>query len=330
MDNIIESKDNIYILWEYPLTRKAAFERLNFSLKTLCFFNKNKNIYLFSNALNDDLIAHIDKGENNFHIAKWSIDDLMSATPFKEVYKKLTPEQIGWVNYSDIFRLSVIYRWGGTYVDVDNITLRELPAIENVLSRTLDPHSFETKNAVLIPGEYREGINKDKYKHISFRFRMDPLVNFHAEHPFIIDLIKKGIAQKAPYNISWQELMSSLFLQHKKNNISAINSALLLAYLPDGRGCYDYSDYDKCKFGGEMCDILFESCPDMRHVGEYKTNKREYAEKVLAEIYKRFPYATFFWAQSHYKFKKGLFGQRKNKLSNWIVKIISDKIDQAG
>jgi len=330
MDKITSSKDNIYILWEYPLDRKAAFERLNFSLKTVCYFNKNKNIYLFSNVLTDEMISHINKGENNFHILRWSIDDLMLSTPFKDNYKNYIPDQVGWVSFSDIFRLAVIYRWGGTYVDVDNIAIKKLPDIDNILSRTLDPHSFDKKDTVLIPGKYREGQGKEKYNHIPFRFRNDPMVNFEAEHPFIKELIEMGIKENAPHNSSWQELMGELFLDHKENKKSQINSGLLLAYLPDGRGCYDYSDYDKCKYGGEMCDILFESCPDIQHVGDYKTDKREYAEKVLAEIYNRFPNVAFLWSQTHYKFKKGLFGKRKNKLSNWIVKIISEKIEQAG
>ncbi len=317
--------DNIYILWEYPLNRKAAFQRLNFSLKTICYFNKNKNIHIFSNSLTDEMIAHINKGENRVRILKWSQDELIAGTPFYEHKEKLNPNVMGWVHYSDIFRLAVIFHWGGTYVDVDNIAINPLPVIKNVLSRTFDPHAFDKIETSLIPGKYREGDNKEKYNHIPFRFRNDPMINFEAKHPFISELIDTGIKRNAPIDISWQELMADIFLEFKKDDKVIIDSALTLAYLPDGRGCYDYSDYDKCKYGGEMCDILFESCPDMDHVGDYKTNKREYAEKVLTEINNRFPYCTFLWSQSHYSFKKGLFGNRKNKLSNWIVKIVSEK-----
>ena|GEM_PF-3201688 len=324
--DINASVDNIYLLWEYPLKDREARLRLDCSLRTICFFNAGKRIFVFSNTLEARVIDHIDFNNNDVSIVRWSPASTVRDTPFEDKVSDGDSKDLGWGLFSDFFRLSCVYRWGGTYVDIDNICIREIPAMRNVLSRTYDPHSFEKVDTKLVPGELRDGPNKERYNHIPFRFRMDPLLNFEPRHRFLAELIETGLAEYEPHVRTWQMLAGEVFMRDIEAGRRTVNLALLLVYLPDGRNCYEYSDYDKCLYGGEMCDMLIKNCPGIKHVGKYRTNRREVAEAVLRDVYREFPHACFFWAQTHYHFRPGFLGLVKNKVSNWIVKIILEEV----
>jgi len=269
------------------------------------------------------MLASVPIGLNELYLVDWTPSELKQNTLFEASGMAFDPEGFGWAWFSDRFRLACIWRWGGTYTDTDNICIGRLPGERNLVSRTYDPHSFDIKGETLIPGKYREGTGKERYNHIPFRLRNDPFLNFDPEHPFLRMLVERKQSNVA-HGKSWQALLGELFLEGLELGIHNVRAVLLLAYFPDGRGCYEYSDHDKCKYGGEICDILYRNCPDIKHVGNYQTRRRQYAQNILNDLYRSFPYCCFLWSKGHYGFRKG----RENKISNWLVRLVLETVQR--
>lgn len=319
------STKNVFLLWEYPFWHLEGFIQLTTCLRTLCHFNNDRVINLFSNALPPERLFGVPLGSNSLRIVSWTPDDLVRGTPFDRPGMDFGPDPLGWVHFSDPFRIACLWRWGGTYTDTDNICIAPLPSEKNLLSRTYDPHSFDKKGEVLVPGTLREGPDKARYAHIPFRLRQDPFVNFEPEHRFLARLVESAREHNVPRDKRWQALLTEVFMGEVDRGVEDVHARLLLVYFPDGRGCYDYSDHDKCLHGGEICDILFHNCPGIRHVGRYRTRQRQVAKDVLRDVYDAFPSGCFLWAKGHLHFSRW----RKNKISNWIVRLIMEQTGAA-
>lgn len=338
---------NFHVLWEYELNNKEGIDRLSVCIPSLQYFNPDKIIYIYSTKLTYEFLSKLNIF--NVIIVRWELNEIKKDTPFEEFLINMNvsciknPIQISkssnWVlqHLADIFRLCVIYKFGGSYSDVDNIFIKKMSDDKNLISRTYDPHSFHQKNYLLIDGALREE-NKD-YNHIKFRARNDPIFNFEPNDSYILDVINMGlskysydfidgykvISNRIMNNNAWQNIMTNVYLEDLNKNKTRVKFVLLLNYLPDGKGVYRYDDYGKCIHGGEMCDILLKyiSLTDGQNVGNFTTSDKSISENILNDLYDKFPYGCLFWAQDHYHFDNS----KPQKISNWIVNFIKNKIN---
>ena len=96
--------------------------------KSILFFNPNVEIKLYTkrNIIRENLI-NIEKMEivyvNNF-------EELLTNTPLEgyTINKNISKPEL-----SDIIRLCLLYKYGGTWLDIDDIVVRKFPKKKNIL-----------------------------------------------------------------------------------------------------------------------------------------------------------------------------------------------------
>ena len=234
--------------------------------------------------------------------------------------------------FCDFFRFVILYKYGGTYTDTDNLCFREFPKENNILCRTYDPHTafydkIEDKDC--IPGIYK--YNK-KHTNINFQLRTDCWINMKPKNNFIKlllthkDLIDdKGNVLYIYNNSSWQ----GLILRVAKKNIKEVSKenifGLNLIYLYEKFIAHS-SSWDKCTHGGELCS-LYDNLKNIKDYdwGEYKTTQKE-SLKLFNSIKEYFPTSCFLWLgdkESNEEFFKK--EEALMRISSWIYLNIKKK-----
>ena len=137
--------------------------------RALHFFHPAARIYLFSmsgpGALPDDAGAGLVT-----HVRLLSVGEVLDnspAAPIKPLVEslvRLTPnaaakQRAGYPQLSDLLRLAMLYRWGGSWIDVDDLCVRPVPPAINVIGVIEHPHRrrdasyFGHRFKTLIPAE---------------------------------------------------------------------------------------------------------------------------------------------------------------------------------
>lgn len=122
----IAAADNIFFLRMTNETTLSTIERC--ALASAVLKNPTKRVNLFSNSISCDLLhtaAHAD-----IHLIRFNVSSVYEGTPFAEWFHRRDWDvQFRGVHLTDSFRLVLLYRFGGVYMDTDVISYRSLDGI---------------------------------------------------------------------------------------------------------------------------------------------------------------------------------------------------------
>jgi hypothetical protein len=324
MHNITYSVKNIFFYWDGPISdsRKKILEDSIYSTR---IFNPERPIYLISNWIKEL------NPKYNIKIIEWD-DSFFEGIniPILDKYKIANYREI-----SDLMRLVLLYQFGGSYIDTDDLCINKISELKNLVCRSYDPHTCHYNNLTpedCIPGKYRE---IKGYDEINIFPRNDCWLNFEPKSKFINDILtnnKFTTSEKVIYigdGFSWQSLTLESCLKNINSIGETYNLGLTLLYLyEDFVSASSY--WDRCMYGGEMCDI-YNTLPNLNKYdwGFYKCNEKT-AKEFYDKILNNYPYVSHMWLHSKDMkeewFLNELNPNKEYSLSTWIYNIIKNKM----
>lgn len=185
VDAIKRSPSNIFLLWDGPRPTDYQLGQIFVCLRSIKLHEPDRQAYLFSNILEP-----FELFDTSVYLVRWNLSSLSHCTPLANA---MPNADSNWTLWSDVFRLLCLWRWGGTYFDVDDILIRPLPGGQNLMAACpLGTTPQETWPHTVIP----IGYCKDKAEipdevTSGFRFGNDPMINFDAENTFLFDWIRR-------------------------------------------------------------------------------------------------------------------------------------------
>ena len=153
--------------------------------KSLLFFHEDANVFLYTkkNIIPEGLI-NID---GLTIIYKNKFEELFTDTPLVN-YK--IPNNLSKPELSDIIRLVLLYKNGGTWLDVDDVVVRKFPEEKNILGSFL----WENKKQASYWGSSFELVDgslvSSKYKNFGFHIQNDPMVNWEKGNKFLLEWLQ--------------------------------------------------------------------------------------------------------------------------------------------
>jgi hypothetical protein len=319
---IKENDQNIIFYWDGPISdsRKKILDDCLYSTRV---FNPDRPIYLVSNW-----IKELDK-KYDIEIVNWD-DSFFDGinVPILDKYKVANYREM-----SDLMRMTLLYQFGGSYIDTDDLCINKMTDLKNIVCRSYDPHTCHYNKLTpedCIPGKYRE---IKGYDEIYMFPRNDCWLNFEPKSKFISDIFNNEkflSAEKVIYigdGFSWQSLTLESCLKNIDKIGDVYNLGLTLLYFyEDFVSAVSY--WDRCLYGGEMCDI-YKQLPDLDKYewGFYKCN-RETAENFYNKIIQTYPYISHMWLHSKDMKEEWLKDEidEMSSLSNWIYKMVKEKL----
>ena len=294
-------------------------------------WNPKHEIVLISNNLTQDLFD--DKFQ--IDVRKWD-KSFFNGLPIPEdkldKYISVHPR-----DFSDLFRLVLLYQFGGSYIDTDDLAIKSISDTPNLICRSYDPHtSFYSKIDAdgCVPGWTREIRGWDT---INMFPRNDCWHNFEAKSPFIKDLLWNDnfLLNKDIVNIcgdfSWQGITNNTCIKRLNGFGTEWNFGLTLLYLFEDFISVS-SQWDRCALDGEMCK-LWKELPNVNDMewGFYKC-KQDDALDFYKKVSSIYPNLSHMWL--HHKNEKaewmldeleidGLYS-----VSTWIYNDIKQKIKE--
>jgi hypothetical protein len=331
MSKIIPSQENIFFFWGGGIS-DTRLKILKDSLYSTRVFNPKRPIYLITNTLKQEQFD--DKFE--IQVLQWDnsfFDELPLELRKIDSYKKASHRE-----FCDLFRLILLYKFGGSYIDTDDIALAPIVDIskQNIVCRSYDPHTCHY-NKILpidcVPGMYREVRG---YDDITIFPRNDCWLNFKPKSNFIYDIITnekfknyEGVIYIGD-DFSWQSLTLDTCKKHLEKIGEEFNLFLTLLYLYEGFVAGS-SYYDRCHFGGEFCD-LWKQLENVNNYdwGKYKC-KKEIALSLLEITKQKFPYVSHLWMHDKDMNSEWMLGELLEdevySPSTWIINHIRTQIN---
>lgn len=318
------SINNIFFFWEGGISQSRLKILLDCVYSTRVF-NPTRKIHVISNSLEQSRFD----SKYEICVKKWDetiFDHIPSLKKiFLEYYSKANPRE-----QSDLVRLILLHRYGGSYVDTDDLCIAPMSDKINIICRSYDPHTcFYNKlsSEDCLDGKLREIRG---YDHIPIFPRNDCWQNFEPNHPIINGMLtdEKFIKGSHPVYICGDYSFQSLTLKYCKKFPDTYTLGLTLLYLYEDfvSTC---SHWDKCLNGGEMCDIY----KNLKNINAYEWGKyrcdintaKEFFDKIL----KIYPYLSHMWMHSKDMKKEWvekIDKSKENDLSTWIYNFILEKI----
>lgn len=329
---IQSSPNNIFFFWNGPIS-ETRLKILRDCVYSTRIYNKNDPIYLISDTLKS----------SDFH-PRMRIDviplsdDLFEDIPVSEgivsKYRSTDPR-----SFSDFFRLVLLYKFGGSYVDTDDLCFAPYDRkYKNVVCRSYDPHTaFYNK---IQDHECMSGIHREirGYDHIPFFPRNDCWSNFDSHHFIIKDIFDQMNfmdVEAHPLYIIGNESFQSMTLKAAKAHENRLNDGgfqfgLNLIYLFEDfvAGC---SSWDRGDRGGEMHDIYktLEMSVEKQPWGRYRCDQTT-ASYFFWTVLKKYPTLTHLWLHSKDQEPEWFVDVNPNELyylSTWEYKWQKDLIN---
>lgn len=325
--SIRPSSRNIFFFWEtvgdyQRLEDIGRAELTRVAVWTAWKHNPGNKIYMFSNTLQPKDLEHKDM---NITIVRYDWKELVKDTPVERnalavrVYSSAEPRI-----FSDIMSLVLLYKFGGSYFDTDDVCYQQLPLVKNVIPRTYDiadiqwcgvalPESSpEVLESFLIDGEHRE---TGTHPHIPFFVRIDGWVNWHPRHHFMEDMLKGQLLNgeggvmgfgAGKYCHSPPKLVLETATKNIDKVLQGCVFGLSLLYLYD---TFLSSDPGVTKREGELFEVYSKLFPEASLTPDYFKGElregstwglgvqytREEAERFLEEVKRVFPCSSFVW-----------------------------------
>ena len=320
------------IIWFYwdGLISPSRLKILKDSVYSTRVWNPERPIILVSNTLTQSEFD--DRYE--ILVSKWS-DNFFSGLPISEEklerYKKANPR-----DFSDLFRLILLYQNGGTYVDTDDLCINRISETPNIVCRSYDPHtSFYNKieGDGCVPGFVRE---IKGYEHIPMFPRNDCWQNWKPKSPFIFDMLNNpkfqgyGDVVWIGGDWSWQSIANETCIKWLPTHGTDWNFRLTLLYLFEDFVSAS-SFWDRCHHGGEMCDI-WKGLPNVNDYewGFYKCEE-SVARVFYEQIIQQYPNLSHLWLHSKDMKEEWFIDLEKDgkySISTWIYKWMKDMINE--
>jgi len=197
---------------------KIQLTQINLWAKSILFFNKNAIVYLYTkktiipdgiNIKNLEIVYL-----NNFEI-------LLKDTPLDgyKINNSLSKPEL-----SDIIRLALLYKYGGTWLDVDDIVVRQFPEEKNILGTFL----WENKKQASYWGSTFNLIHGslvcDKYKNYGFHIQNDPMINWDKGNKFLFTWMENIQKYKSS---DWGQKLPTEIIRINTSIINDCNVTLL-------------------------------------------------------------------------------------------------------
>ena len=155
---LTNTSDNIFFYWDgdiYP-SRMDILKDCVYSTRIM---NPSRPIYVVTNSLTADMFD----SKFDIQIYNWDIS-ILSDTPFPQDKLKYYMDSSTHIccnprELSDLMRLSLLYKFGGSYIDTDDLAIKPICKTPNLICRSYDPHTCHYNNITpeqCIPGAYRE------------------------------------------------------------------------------------------------------------------------------------------------------------------------------
>lgn len=323
-------QDNIFFYWDGYIsgTRLRILRDCVYSTRV---FNPTKKIFIISNTINNSMIDD----KYNISCVKWDIsffDGLNISAEKLNKYMGSHPR-----TFSDLFRIVLLYKFGGSYIDTDDLAIKKLPTTKNIICRSYDPHTCFYNN--IADGDCIEGKHREirGYDDITIFPRNDCWLNWDKEHYFLLGLLQddKFIECEDVIDILGKWSWQSLALEHCKKNINTIgidwNLGLTLLYLyEDFISCS--SSWDMGRHGGEMIDLWNNIAHNKTEEwGNWKVTREE-AIKFYNIVSEKYPHLSHLWLHSKDEKQEWLIDEEDIEdhalysVSTWILKDVRDKI----
>ena len=327
---ITPSPNNIWFYWDGPISERRLEILLN-CVYSARIFNPYRPIYVISNSLKQSQFD--DKFE--IIVSPWDqtfFEGVPVSQNIIDAYVKADPR-----SFSDFFRLVLLYKFGGSYIDTDDVSIAPITSFKkNVICRSTDPHTCfynKIEDQDCIPGKYREIRGYDE---IPFFPRNDCWLNFNSHHPIIGKIFTHPLfvtSEKHPFYIIGDISFQSLILSVMKENISDIgvkfNIGLNLLCLYEDFMSKS-SPWDYKESNGEQHD-LYATLP---HIDEYEWGSykctQETALQFLFIVLNQYPTLSHLWLYNKEN-EPEWFLQLDNPdqlcyISTWIYDHIKQKI----
>ena len=254
--------NNIFFYWDGQRLEGDRLTQAIDSIWSTRHFNPERPIWFITNT---------EEAADwpNIRVTRWD-DTIYSQMPnaqeWTTVYNAAHPR-----DRSDLFRLLLLHKFGGSYIDTDDIAIRPIPPTRqaNIVSRSYDPHTCHYDGNTpedCVPGWTRETTG---FEHIPWFPRNDCWYNWRAEHELIQSIIREG-SQQPELGInsiytwgktgkpSWQTLILQNCMAALANHGKTWQSALTLIYLPESHVA-TCSQWDRGDHGGELHAIWPQS-----------------------------------------------------------------------
>lgn len=329
---------NIFFYWDGHIC-ESRLTILRDCVYSTRVFNPHRPIYVVTKTLTAE---HFDP-KFNIKIFNWDISMFLN-TPFplnklQYYFNNVGPTFIACNprEVSDLMRLCILYNYGGSYIDTDDIAIKSIGETKNIICRSYDPHTCHYNNLTkedCIPGTHRE---IPGYNDITMFPRNDCWLNFEPKHHIlheILDNPKLKTITKVVYigdGFSFQSLTLEACMHNLHNMGVTFNIGLTLLYLyEDFVSASSY--WDRCMFGGEMCD-LYKLLPDVDQYqwGFYQCTL-ETATNFYNTICEKYPMLSHMWLHSKDMKEEWMLTslniEQKYSLSTWIYELIRIKIRQ--
>jgi len=322
--------NTIYFYWDGYI-HDSRRKILNDCVYSTRIFNPNDEIVVVSNSLKQEDFDP----KYRILVRTWDLslfDDIpLPKSLIEEHYLTAHPRE-----RSDLIRLILLYKFGGSYIDTDDIAIKPINRTkENLVCRSYDPHTCHYNN--LVPEDCISGTHREipGYDDINIFPRNDCWLNFNPRSKFIHSIltnpkvIDSGKALYIGDGTSWQ----SLTLEACKSNQINVdyNLGLTLLYLYEDFVSAS-SPWDRCAHGGEMCDI-WKRLPgvDDHEWGFYKCD-RETALSFYNEVCNKYPHLSHMWLHSKDMKEDWLIDEldetQKYNVSTWIYDEIKKQINK--
>lgn len=282
----------IYFFW-YGSISETRLDVLKTCIISTKMYNPDRNVILYTNTISMDMLG------NKYDIQLRSLDmSLFENIPLNiDVVKQYYCDTINGKltlkchprEFSDLFRVIILYKYGGSYVDTDDVCLRPINDTKNIVARCCDPHTCHYSNIShdrLMPAKYREIEGYD----LPMFIRNDCWLNWEPKSDFLFDMLSDARLNKADKtlyigdNFSFQSLGLDICNKHLENIGKTFNLRMSLLHIYEGHiGVSSF--YDRGQYGGEIHDI-WNALPELDKYewSKYKCTKQvaiEFLNKVL-------------------------------------------------
>lgn len=149
--------------------------------KSILYFHPTSKVFLYTKK---NVIPLNALGLNNLEVIYFeNLDIFFKNTPLEcyTIKNNLCKPEL-----SDIIRLALLYKHGGTWLDIDDVVTREFPNKTNILGSFLwennkDKATYWGSTFNLVSGE----LISDMYKNYGFHIQNDPMVNWEKGNKFL-------------------------------------------------------------------------------------------------------------------------------------------------
>jgi len=319
----------IWFYWDGPIS-ETRLQILKDSVYSTRIYNPHHKICIVTNSLSKSGF----EVKYNIDVINWNtsfFEDTPIPTEKVDKYIQAHPR-----DFSDLFRLILLYNFGGTYIDTDDLCIAPISDTPNIICRSYDPHtSFYNKirDEECVPGWTRE---IKGYDEINMFPRNDCWQNWEPKHPFIKEMLldDKFMGNEEVVWIggefSWQSITNETCIRWLDRLGKDWNYRLTLLYLFEDFVSH-CSYWDRCIKGGEMCDI-WNKLPNIKEYnwGEYKCSK-EVAINFWNTITTTYPNLSHMWLHLKDMKQEWIEDIDETKLysvSTWILNDIRNKIKE--